>query len=245
MPARTEVSILVPVYNEEEGLPAFLERLAPVVDRRPRRAEVVFVDDASGDRSAAVIEGFCAKVPGCRLVRHGANRGRGQAILTGVEAARGRILVTIDSDLENPPEAIPDLVAGMRPGLSCLTGWRQGRGRRDPRGLASWVYNTAMARLTGRPLHDFNCGLKAFRTEVFELGAVRAWLERDGDYFRFIVYLLSRLGYRTEECPIAYEPRARGRSRYGWKRYGKSALDLLALLAADLRSGLLWRRRLG
>ena len=163
--------------------------------------------------------------------------------MAGIERARGEILVTIDSDLENPPEAIPLLLAEMGPVFSCVTGFRKGRSRRDPRGRVSWVFNRAMARLTGLSLHDFNCGLKAFRREALRHPDVFSWLEKDGDYFRFIIYLLNRVAYRTTECGIPVEPRCHGRSRYGWKRYGKAGLDLLKLLGADFRSGLLWPRR--
>jgi dolichol-phosphate mannosyltransferase len=235
MPADPAVSILVPVFNEQESLPDFLRRLSGVLRRWKRNVEVIFVDDASMDDSAAILNRFCSEVPGARLIRHAVNRGRGNAILTAAGRARGNIVVTIDADLENPPEAIPLLVGGIRRGVSCATGFRANRSRRDLRGAASWVYNITLAALTGQPLRDCNCGLKAIRRETLRLPAIRSWLEKDGDYFRFLVFLMDRVGLRTVEHAIPYEPRCHGRSRYGWKRYFKAGLDFVRLLVSDVR----------
>jgi glycosyltransferase involved in cell wall biosynthesis len=236
------VSILVPVYNEEKALPEFLDRLGPVLDGFKGGAEAVFVDDASRDGSVRILSAFCSAGTGTRLVRHGRNRGRGNAVLSAARVSVGGILVTLDADLENPPEAIPSLIREIRPGVSCITGFRTGRSRRDARGLASWVYNRIMAGLTGLDLHDCNCGMKAFRRGVLEEPEVAAWIARDGDYLRFFVYLIGRLGHVTVESEIRHKPRRHGKSRYRWTRYAKAASDLWRLLAADARSGLLRRR---
>jgi glycosyltransferase involved in cell wall biosynthesis len=234
-PDDASVSILVPVYNELESLPAFLGRLDRVIGGWNRRIEAVFVDDFSRDGSADELERFCATRPYARILRHTRNRGRGNAVLTAVDGARGDILVTIDADLENPPESIPGLVDGMGPAVSCVTGYRKGRPRTDARGAASGLYNLTLAMLTGQVLHDCNCGLKAFRNVALRKPAIRAWLEKDGDYFRFIVVLLRRSGFRIRECPIAYAPRAHGSSRYKWRRYFKAGADLIRLLRPEIR----------
>ena len=229
------VSILVPVYNEQESLPAFLGRLERVINRWNRRTEVVFVDDFSRDGSVRVLDRFCAMRPYARIIRHPVNRGRGNAVLTAVDGARGDILVTIDADLENPPESIPRLVDGMGPDVSCMTGYRKGRPRTNVRGAASGLYNLTLAMLTGLVLHDCNCGLKAFRSTVLRRKAIRTWLEKDGDYFRYVVYLLRRSAFQIREFPIAYTARAHGCSRYKRKRYFKAGADLIRLLRSEIR----------
>jgi glycosyltransferase involved in cell wall biosynthesis len=234
-PADPLVSILVPVYNEQDCLPDFLTRLGRVLENWDRRTEVVFVDDASSDGSVPLLARFCSGNPNRRLVRHAVNRGRGNAIWTAIDRSRGSIVVTLDADLENPPEAIPGLINGLGAQTACVTGFRQGRNRKEWRGMASWFYNRVMALLTGLPLHDCNCGLKALHRSRLRHPAVRSWLKRDGDYFRFIVLLLRRLGYRTTERAIPLEHRHRGKSRYHWKRYPKAALDLLCLLVTDFQ----------
>jgi glycosyltransferase involved in cell wall biosynthesis len=235
-PPDPDVSVLVPVYNERESLPFFLERLERVLGGWSGRAEVVFIDDSSRDGSARILDRFCASRPHARVVRHSANRGRGGAVLSGVRAARGEILVTIDADLENPPESIPSLVDGMTPDVSCMIGYRKGRPRLNARGAASGAYNLALAAFTGRRLHDCNSGLKAVRRDALLRPAVWKWLERDADYFRFLAILLHRSGLRTLELPVAYAGRVHGRSRYAWKRYFKAGVDFLRLMGDGMRS---------
>ena len=229
------VSIIVPVYNERRSLHDFLPRLESALRGWNRRTEIVFVDDASSDGSGMDLERFCAGHPGARLVRHATNQGRGKAVLTAMGRAKGDVLVTIDADLENPPESIPPLVGGMAPDTACVTGYRRGRPRTDLRGAASAAYNIILGMLTGQCLHDCNCGLKAYRSRDLRRPFIRSWLEKDGDYLRFVVLLFRKSNCRVTEHAIPFSPRGHGRSKYRWKRYLKAGRDLLRLTAAGMR----------
>jgi undecaprenyl-phosphate 4-deoxy-4-formamido-L-arabinose transferase len=220
-PARREVavSVVVPVYNEAESLPELHRRLRAVLDGVGEPCEVVYVDDASTDSSPEVLEELGRDDPRLILVELAHNAGQHGAVLAGFQVSRGRVVVTIDADLQNPPEEIPKLLAKVAEGYDVVGGVRQGR--RD-----SWL-RLAASRLVrasargGPAAMDYGCMLRAYRREVVQ--RVLRWREHS----LFIPALAARFTKRVAEVPVAHEERHFGRSRYDTFRLMRLGFDFL------------------
>jgi undecaprenyl-phosphate 4-deoxy-4-formamido-L-arabinose transferase len=221
MSAPPEVSIVVPVFNEEENLPHLLPRLTVAAGRLRRPYEIVVVDDGSRDRSAAILSAAAARDRRLVVVELNRNYGQHAAVFAGFETARGDILVTIDADLQNPPEEIPALVAKIDEGYDMVGTVR--RDRRDPRFrlLASRVVNRFTRLVTHGRLSDYGCMLRAYHRSV-----VRA-ICASGEVSTFIPVLADLFAGRVAEIPVAHEERARGKSKYGPWRLLRLLLDLM------------------
>jgi glycosyltransferase involved in cell wall biosynthesis len=220
-----DLSVVIPVYNEEENLPLLWEELRGVLDGLRLRFEVVFVDDGSRDRSAEIIRGFREGDPRARLVRLKANAGETAATDAGFKAARGAWVVVMDADLQNDPHDIPALL-GHLDQWDAVTGWRVKRGEGDgwPRRLSSRVANRARNRLSDETIQDSGCTFRAFRREC-----LRGLVLYRG-FHRFIPTLLKMRGYRVLEVPVNHRPRRFGRSKYGvWNRAFVAFADLLVV----------------
>lgn len=224
MASGPEISVVIPLFNERESLRELYLRLRKVLEDMGRSWEMIFVDDGSTDGSFLELESIHGEDPRVRAFRFRRNYGKAAALDMGFGQARGEIIVTMDADLQDLPEEVPKLVAKLEEGYDLVSGWK--RHRRDPisKRLPSKVFNWTTSKLTGLPLHDINCGLKAYRREV-----VRD-LRIYGHLHRFLPVLASRQGYRVGEVEVAHSPRKYGRSKYGPGRFVHGLLDLMTVL---------------
>jgi glycosyltransferase involved in cell wall biosynthesis len=222
--ARRLVSVVVPLLNEQATLADLYRELESALSAADLDWEVVFVDDGSTDGSYQEL----ARLHGAHLnvlvVRLRRNFGKAAALAAGVEVAEGEIVVTMDADLQDDPSEIPNLLAKLDEGYDVVSGWKCDR--QDPffRRFVSRIYNGATRMATGVKLHDMNCGLKAYRTEVFD--HVRLYGERH----RFVPVLAHHLGFSVAELPVNHRPRLNGQSRFGIERYLRSPFDLLTIV---------------
>ncbi|MEW6566772.1 MAG: glycosyltransferase family 2 protein [Chloroflexota bacterium] len=218
-----DVSVVIPVYNEEDSLPPLHRALAAALTGVDY--ELVFVDDGSSDGSAAVLERLVEEDPEhTRLVELRRNFGQTAAIAAGLDHSHGEVVVLIDADLQEDPADIPALLQKMDQGYDVVSGWR--RQRRDAfltRVLPSRLANTLISWVTGVPLHDFGCTLKAYRREVLE--GFRLY----GEMHRFIPAYASSVGAKIAEVPVSHRPRMHGRAKYGLERTLKVLLDLFTV----------------
>lgn len=223
-PPELELSLVVPVFDEEENLPVLHAEIVRHVEPMGLAWEVVYVDDRSQDRSFEVLLGLRATDPRVRIVRFRRNFGQTPAMAAGFEHSRGRIVVTLDADLQNDPADIPRLVARIADGFDVVVGWRQKR--QDGlwlRKVPSRVANKLIARLTGAGVHDTGCTLKAFRRELIENLPIYA------EQHRFLPVLALASGARIDEMVVNHRPRIHGVSKYGIGRAVRVALDLLTM----------------
>jgi dolichol-phosphate mannosyltransferase len=221
----TDLSVVIPLFNEEKSLPPLWAELRPVLEGLALAFEVVFVDDGSVDRSAEVIRGFRDADPRVRLVRLKTNSGETAATDAGFKAARGRRVVVMDADLQNDPRDIPALLAHLDH-WDAATGWRVTRADGDNvvRRVSSRIANAVRNRLTDETIRDSGCTFRAFRRECLRGLVLYRGLHR------FIPSLLKMHGYRVIEVPVRHRPRRFGRSKYGVLNRAAVALaDLLAI----------------
>jgi len=217
------VSAVIPVFNEEANLQELNERLVRALESSGRMWEIVYVDDGSADRSLEILSGFARQEPRVRVVEFNRNYGQHAAVFAGLSHARGEIVVTLDADLQNPPEEIPRLVAKMEEGYDVVGSVR--KDRRDPlfRRIASKMVNR-MTRGTHRgaaAMTDFGCMLRAYRRNVVEqIGQCR-------ELSSFIPVLAMLYAKKTTEIPVDHAERARGASKYGLFQLLKLQMDLM------------------
>ncbi|HET7857505.1 MAG TPA: glycosyltransferase family 2 protein [Gaiellaceae bacterium] len=217
------ISVVIPVHDEERSVGLLYEELQAALEPLDEPWEAIFVDDGSTDGSFAALTRLHAAAPNVRVVRLRRNFGKSAALAAGFGQAEGETVVTIDSDLQDDPAEIPRLLAKLDEGFDLVSGWKTRR--RDPwrRRALSRVFNAVTSRLSGLRLHDMNCGLKAYRSEV--LRGLRIY----GELHRFLPVLAHYRGYRVAELPVNHRPRPHGRSRYGLERYVRGFLDLLTV----------------
>jgi len=223
--AELDVTVLVPVLDEAPTVEELTRRVTAVLEERGRSFEIVFVDDGSRDGTPERLKALHAADPRIKLLRLRRNFGKAAALTAGFDHARGRVVVTMDGDLQDVPEEIPRFLTELEAHeLDLVSGWK--RRRRDPwsKRIPSRLFNWVTRRLAQVPLHDFNCGFKAYRREVLEEVAIY------GELHRYIPVLASRKGFAVGEIEVAHEPRRHGVSKYGWDRFYKGLLDLITVL---------------
>jgi glycosyltransferase involved in cell wall biosynthesis len=223
--AELDVTVLVPVLNEEGTVEELAGRVASTLDGLSRSFEIIFVDDGSTDSTAERVRAAHAADRRVKLVRLRRNFGKAAALTAGFDRSHGRILITLDGDLQDDPDEIPRLLGTLESeGLDLVSGWK--KERRDPlsKTLPSKLFNWATRKLAQVDLHDFNCGFKVYRREVFEQVPVY------GELHRYIPVLASRRGFRVGEVVVRHHRRRSGASKYGWDRFYKGLLDLLTVL---------------
>jgi glycosyltransferase involved in cell wall biosynthesis len=219
-----DISVVVPVLNEEESLPLLYQRLTEVLAESGYTYEILIVDDGSTDGSFALMGELAARDEHLRVVRFRRNYGQTAAFSAGFDRARGDVVVTIDADLQNDPADIPALMAKMAEGYDVVSGWRVDRQDRFlDRRLPSLVANGLIRWATGVHVHDYGCSLKAYRREV--LADVRLY----GEMHRFLPALAYAAGARVSEIPVQHYPRRFGKAKYGLSRTLKVFLDILAV----------------
>jgi dolichol-phosphate mannosyltransferase len=221
---RRLVSVVVPLLDEEATLEELYGELEAALAPAGLEWEVVFVDDGSTDGSYRELVRLHAAHLNVRVVRLRRNFGKAAALAAGIEVATGDVVVTMDADLQDDPAEISNLVAKLDDGFDVVSGWKCDRHDPFVRRFVSRIYNTATRLATGVRLHDMNCGLKAYRAEVFE--HVRLYGERH----RFVPVLAHHLGFSVAELPVNHRPRTNGHSRFGIERYLRAPFDLLTIV---------------
>ncbi|HSQ39237.1 MAG TPA: glycosyltransferase family 2 protein [Anaerolineales bacterium] len=220
-----ELSLIVPVYNEEETLPLLFDAILAALEPLARPWEVIFVDDGSRDKSISVLEGLFARDPlHVRVIEFRRNFGQTAAIAAGLDHARGEVVILLDADLQNDPADIPMMLAKLDEGYDVVSGWR--RKRKDnalTRTLPSVLANGLISRVTGVHLHDYGCTLKAYRRDVLE--GFRLY----GEMHRFIPVFAHSVGARIAEVEVTHHARKFGEAKYGLERTIKVVLDLFTV----------------
>jgi len=216
-----QVSIVIPMFNEEACVQPLLEEIGAFLRGFDRRTEVIVVDDGSSDRTGALIEEAIPRMPELTLVHLRKNSGQTAAMAAGLEQAQGEVIVFMDGDLQNDVTDVPRLLAKLDEGYDLVSGWRRHRKDRAlTRRLPSTIANSLIGWVTGVRLHDYGCTLKAYRAKF--LKPLRLY----SDMHRFIPALTSRTGARIAEIEVTHRPRTLGTSKYGLSRVIKVALDL-------------------
>lgn len=221
-----DISVVIPLYNEAESLPELAAWIERVMDDHDFSYEVIFVDDGSTDGSWSVISGLREKNPNFRGISFRRNYGKSPALNTGFAAAKGDVVITMDADLQDSPDEIPELYRMiMRDGYDLVSGWK--RKRYDPlsKTIPTKLFNATARRVSGiHNLHDFNCGLKAYRLEVVK------HIEVYGDMHRYIPYLAKNAGFtRIGEKEVHHQARKYGTTKFGLDRFVNGYLDLATL----------------
>ena len=222
---QVEISLVAPVYNEEENVEQFVAEAVAAMEKLGRPYEIVAVDDGSTDRSRAILLAMRKKFPALRVIALDRNHGQSAAFDAGLKASRGRILVTIDSDLQNDPSDIGKLLDAMeKHGADGAIGWRVKRQDNLIRRISSRIANGIRNRISRETVRDTGCSLKAFRREAI----LRCKLFNG--MHRFMPTLVKMEGGTVVEIPVSHRPRIRGRSKYGvWNRAFRAFADLLAV----------------
>jgi glycosyltransferase involved in cell wall biosynthesis len=217
------ISVVVPLYNEEESVAKLVEKLLPVCEQNGRQYEIILVDDGSTDGTWPIVERMISEVPKIKGIKLRGNFGQTNAMVAGFENASGEVIVTMDGDLQNDPADIPKLLAKLQDGYDIVSGWRKNRKDHYSRVIPSRVANWIISHTTGVRLHDYGCSLKAYRAECIK--SVKAY----GDMHRFFPALASMTGARVTEVPVKHHPRRYGKSKYGFNRIFRVFSDIFAL----------------
>ena len=224
--SRPDISVVVPLYNEAESLPELVAWIDRVAEGHGLSYEAILVDDGSSDASWEEVERLKTRYPALRGIRFARNYGKSAALYCGFAAAAGEVVVTMDADLQDSPDVIPELRRMiLEEGYDLVSGWKRKRhdpvGKRWPSKFFNWTARAA----TGIRLHDFNCGLKAYRSKVVKS------IEVYGEMHRFIPVLARQAGFRhIGEKVVDHHARKYGRSKFGMERMVKGYLDLITVL---------------
>lgn len=217
------ISVVIPVKDEAESLPELAASLARVLPPLAPRHEIVFIDDGSTDGSLEVLQRLAETQPALRIFECRKNFGKATALDVGFRVARGDVVITMDADLQDDPDEIPRLLAKLQEGFDLVVGWKERR--QDPwhKTLPSKLFNAVTSLVSRLKLHDFNCGLKAYRREVCENLSVY------GELHRYLPALAYWKGFRVAEIPVNHRARRFGRSKFGAERYLRGFFDLLTV----------------
>lgn len=223
-PERPSISLVIPVYNEEENIDSLYSKIVDSATNLGRTWEVILIDDGSTDKSYQKLERIAAKDPRVKVVRFVRNFGQTAALSAGIDYAEGDIIIPMDADLQNDPADIGRLLTKLEEGYDCVSGWR--KERHDEfftRLIPSWAANKIISMISGVRLHDYGCSLKAYRREVIK--DVKLY----GEMHRFVPIYASWMGARVAEIPVTHHARQFGKSKYGINRTIKVVLDLVTL----------------
>lgn len=223
MPAiEPTVSVIIPCFNEEGTVRELYSQVRAEFSQLALRAELIFIDDGSTDRTRELLRELAATDPDCRVVVFRRNSGKAAALQVGFRMARGEYILTMDADLQDDPHEIPRFLEALQR-VDLVSGWKENR--LDPLGktLPSRLFNATVRRVTGVPLHDMNCGFKGYRRQVVQEVSLY------GEMHRYIPALAAARGFRIEELAVTHHPRRSGVSKYGWERFLRGFFDLLTV----------------
>lgn len=216
------LSLVIPVFNEEEALPHLYSALNSILGH-DKYCEMLFIDDGSRDGSLEVLHLLEQQDPRVRVIAFRRNFGKAAALDCGFKEARGKVIITMDADLQDAPEEIPNFLSKLKEGYDLVSGWKYHRYDPLSKTLPSRLFNRVTAAFSGIDLHDFNCGFKAYRREV-----VRE-LDLYGELHRYIPVLAHWRGFKVAEIKVKHNPRLYGISKYGWERFARGFFDLLTV----------------
>jgi glycosyltransferase involved in cell wall biosynthesis len=225
VPQARMLSVVVPAKDEEESLPLLVARVIEVCASSGLvLSDIVLVDDGSRDKTWAVMTQLAEGNKAVQAIKLRRNFGKATALMVGIGACAGDVIVTMDADLQDDPDEIPRFIQTLDAGWDLVSGWK--KDRHDPlsKTLPSRLFNKVTARISGVHLHDFNCGFKAYRREIFDS------VELYGELHRYVPVLAHALGYRVAEIPVRHHARRFGKSKYGVARYLRGFLDLLTVV---------------
>jgi len=231
------ISMVVPIYNEEESIPRLYTSIRSACERTEQHYEIIFIDDGSRDESFSKLEALHREDPHVKVIRFRKNYGQTAAMAAGFRAARGDIVVSMDGDLQNDPADLPRLLAKIDEGYDVVCGWRKARkDKLISRKIPSWIANWIIGKITQVPIHDNGCSLKAYRKKIIKQVSLYSELHR------FIPAMASLAGARITEIVVTHHARQFGVSKYGISRAWKvlSDLFLIKLLTGFVTRPSLW-----
>jgi glycosyltransferase involved in cell wall biosynthesis len=222
-----DISLIIPLYNEEESLPELAEWIERVMIENQFSYEILMIDDGSSDKSWQVVENLALKNKNIKGIKFRRNYGKSTALFSGFKASKGDVVITMDADLQDSPDEIPGLFKMIKDeGYDLVSGWK--KKRHDPlfsKNLPSKVWNSIAKKVTGIKLHDMNCGLKAYKNQVVKS------IEVYGEMHRYIPVLAQKAGFnKIGEKEVQHQKRKYGVSKYGIERIIKGILDLLSIM---------------
>ncbi len=216
-----EISIIIPVYNEEKNIPVVFDRLKATLDELNSSYEIIFIDDGSTDDTLGILEDLHENDDRVAVYSLRKNQGKAAALTVGFRRARGRVIATMDGDGQDEPSELPRMIEKLNEGYDLINGWKYPR--QDPlsKRLPSKLYNSITSLLAGITLHDMNSGLKVYRREVVQSIPIY------GELHRFIVFMAHRENFKVTEIKVKHNPRLHGKTKYGSWRYFAGFLDLI------------------
>ncbi|WP_202901507.1 glycosyltransferase family 2 protein [Thalassospira australica] len=223
-----ELSVIVPIYNEEESIKPLCDQLLSVLDELGKPFEVIFVNDGSSDRSMELLRNTAKERGELKIVNFRRNYGQTAATMAGIDHASGEVIIPIDADLQNDPSDIPKLLEKLEEGFDVVSGWR--KDRQDAairRNFVSRLANRLISKISGVHLHDYGCTLKAYKKDVVK--GIRLY----GEMHRFIPIYATWMGAKVCEIPVQHHSRQFGQSKYGLERIAKVLLDLMVVKFLD------------
>lgn len=220
-----DISVVVPLYNEEESLPELCSWISRVMKEHGFTYEIVLVDDGSSDRSWAIVRQIFETNPYVRGIRFNRNYGKSAALNTGFHASRGNVVISMDADLQDSPDEIPELYRMVTEGgYDLVSGWKQKRHDPISKTIPSKFFNWVTRKISDIKLHDFNCGLKAYRSEVVKNVNIY------GEMHRYIPVIAKWRGFTSiGEKVVQHRPRKYGETKFGWQRFVTGFLDLISI----------------
>lgn len=220
-----DISVVIPLFSEEESIPELSQWIVKVMDVNKFSYEVIFVDDGSRDNSWNIIEQLSKENNNIKGIKFRRNYGKSAALNCGFQEAQGDVVITMDSDLQDSPDEIPELFKMIKEqGFQLVSGWKKKRYDPITKTIPTKLFNAAARKASGIKLHDFNCGLKAYRSEVVKS------IEVYGEMHRYIPYLAKNAGFsRIGEKEVNHQMRKFGKSKFGFSRFVNGYLDLITL----------------
>ncbi len=219
-----QISVIIPLFNEEGSLQPLNDKLISVLNASGRSYELIFIDDGSRDKSNEILKEIREHNDRIRLITMRRNCGKSAALSVGFKAAIGEYVVTMDADLQDDPEEIPNLIERLEEGYDLVSGWKKVRNDPISKTIPSRIFNKVTGFLSGIRLHDFNCGLKVYRREVTQELSVY------GERHRFLPVLAYMQGFRVGEIAVKHHPRRFGKTKFGAYRFIAGFFDLITLL---------------